>query len=113
MVRSKCYLLLFRLLGEKDGLDVGQDTTLGDGDSREKFVQLLVVTDGELKMSWDDSGLLVVTGSITGQLEDLSSEVLEDGSQVDRGTSTNALGVVALAEEPVDTANGELETSPG
>ena len=30
-------LLLFRLLGEKDGLDVGQDTTLCDGDSREKF----------------------------------------------------------------------------
>ena len=30
-------LLLFRLLGEKDGLDVGQDTTLCDGDSREKL----------------------------------------------------------------------------
>ena len=46
MVGRKCDLLLFRLLGEKDGLDVGQDTTLGDGDSREKFVQL-VVTDGK------------------------------------------------------------------
>ena len=62
-------------------------------------------------MSWDDSGLLVVTGSITGQLEDLSSEVLEDGSQVDRGTSTHSLGVVAFAEESVDSANGELKTS--
>ena len=113
MVGRKCDLLLFRLLGEKDGLDVGQDTTLGDGDSREKFVQLLVITDGELKMSWDDSGLLVVTGSIASQLEDLSSEVLEDGSQVDRGTGTNTLSVVALAKEPVDTADGELETSPG
>ena len=111
MVRSKCYLLLFRLLGEKDGLDVGQDTTLGDGNSREKFVQLLVITDGELKMSWDDSGLLVVTGSVASQLEDLSSEVLEDGSQVDRGTSTHPLGIVAFAEESVDSANGELKTS--
>ena len=113
MVRSKCYLLLFRLLGEKDGLDVGQDTTLGDGDSREKFVQLLVITDGELKMSWDDSGLLVVTGSVASQLEDLSSEVLEDGSQVDRGTSTHSLGVVAFAEKSVDSANGELKSSSG
>ena len=110
MVRSKCYLLLFRLLGEKDGLDVGQDTTLGDGDSREKFVQLLVITDGELEMSWDDSGLLVVTGSVASQLEDLSSEVLKDSSQVDGGTSTHALSVVAFAQETVDTSNGELET---
>ena len=111
MVGRKCDLLLFRLLGEKDGLDVGQDTTLGDGDSREKFVQLLVVTDGELKMSRDDSGLLVVTSGISGQLEDLSSEVLEDGSQVDRGTSTHSLGVVAFAEESVDSADRELKPS--
>ena len=111
LVGRKFDLLLFRLLGEKDGLDVGQDTTLGDGDSREKFVQLLVITDGELKMSWDDSGLLVVTGSIASQLEDLSSEVLEDGSQVDRGTSTHPLSIVAFAEESVDSANGELKSS--
>ena len=109
MVGRKCDLLLFRLLGEKDGLDVGQDTTLGDGDSREKFVQLLVITDGELKMSWDDSGLLVVTGSVASQLEDLSSEVLEDGSQVDRGTSTHSLSEVAFAEESVDSADRELK----
>ena len=110
MVGRKCDLLLFRLLGEKDGLDIGQDTTLGDGDSREKFVQLLVITDGELKMSWDDSGLLVVTGSVASQLEDLSSEVLEDGSQVDWGTSTHSLGVVSLAEESVDATDGELKS---
>ena len=35
--------LLLRLLGEEDGLDVGQDTSLGDGDTGEQFVQLLVV----------------------------------------------------------------------
>ena len=50
--------------GEEDSLDVGKDTTLSDDDSREKLVQLLVITDGKLQMSWDDSGLLVVTGSI-------------------------------------------------
>ena len=103
-------LLLLGLLGEKDGLDVGEDTTLGDGDTREKLVQLLVITDGELEMSGDDSGLLVVTGSVASQLEDLSSEVLKDSSQVDGGTSTHALSVVAFAQETVDTSNGELET---
>ena len=111
MVGRKCDLLLFRLLGEKDGLDVGQDTTLGDGDSREKFVQLLVITDGELKMSWDDSGLLVVTGSVASQLKDLSSQVLHDSSHVDWGTSSNTGSIVSLAEQTVDTSNWELESS--
>ena len=75
--------LLVVLLGEKDGLDVGQDTSLSDGHSRQEFVQFFVVSDGELKMSWDDSCLLVVTGGVTGQLQDFSGQVLEDGSQVD------------------------------
>jgi hypothetical protein len=44
-------------------LDVGEDTSLGDGYSGQQLVQLLVVTDGELEMSGDDSGLLVVSGS--------------------------------------------------
>mgnify|MGYP006919645496 CR=1 FL=1 len=36
---------LLGLLGEEDGLNVGQDTSLGDGDTGEQFVQLLVVPD--------------------------------------------------------------------
>ena len=113
MVGRKCDLLLFRLLGEKDGLDVGQDTTLGDGDSREKLVQLFVITDGQLEMSWDDSRFLVVTGSVASEFKNLSSEVLHDGSQVDWCTSAYTLGIVALAEETVDTSNWELKSSPG
>ena len=106
----KRYLLLLGLLGEEDGLDVGEDTTLSDGDTREKLVQLLVITDGELKMTGDDSRLLVVTGGVASQLEDLSGEVLEDGRQVDGGTGANALSVVSLAQESVDTTNGELKS---
>ena len=103
-------LLLLCLLGEKDGLDVGEDTTLSNGDSREELVQLLIITDGKLKMSGDDPGLLVVTSGITGQLEDLSSEVLEDGSQVDRGTSTHSLSIVSFAQESMDATDGELKS---
>ena len=62
-------------------MDVGKDTTLSDGDSRKKLVQLLVIADGKLQMSWDDSGLLVVTGRVACKLEELSSEVLHDQSQ--------------------------------
>ena len=67
-------------------MNVGQDTTLGDCDVSEKLVQFLIVADGQLEMTGDDTGLLVVTGGVTSQLEDFSSEVLKDGSEVDGST---------------------------
>ena len=94
-------------------MDVGQNTTLGDGDTGQKFVQLLVVSDGQLKMSGDDSGLLVVSGGVTCQLKNLSGEVLKDGSQVDWSASTNTLSVVSFAEKTVDTSDWELKSSTG
>ena len=109
---SKDLLGLLGLLGQKYGLDVRQYTTLGDGHTGEELVQFLVVTDGQLKMTGDDPGLLVVTGSVASQLENLSSEVLHDGGQVHGGTSSNTLGVVSLAEQTMDTSDGELESGP-
>ena len=94
-------------------VNVWKNTTLGDCDVPKKLVQLLVVADGELKVTWDDTGLLVVTSGVTGQLEDLSSQVLEDGGEVDWGTSTNTLSVVALPQETVDTTDWEGQTSLG
>ena len=98
---------------ERTLVDVGQNTTLGDGDVTQKLVQLLIVPDGELEMTGDDTGLLVVARSVTGQLEDFGSEVLENGSEVDGSTGTDTLSVVALAEKTVDTTDGESETSLG
>ena len=54
-------------------VNVGQDTTLGDGDMAKELIQFLIVTDSELKMTRDDTGLLVVTSGVTGQLKNLSS----------------------------------------
>merc|ERR550519_185752 len=45
------------LLGEEDGLDVGQDAALGDSNAGQQLVQLLVVPDGELEVPRDDPGL--------------------------------------------------------
>ena len=106
-------LLLFGLLGEEHCLDVGEDTTLGNGNTGEELVQFLVIANGKLEVTGDDPCLLVVTGSIAGQLEDLSSEVLHDGSQVDWSTSTYTLGIVSLAEKAVNTSYRELKSSPG
>ena len=94
-------------------MNVGEDTALGDGNVSEKLVQLLIVADGELKVAGDDTGLLVVARSVASQLEDFGSEVLKNSGQVDGSAGTNTLGVVALAEETVDTADGESQTSLG
>lgn len=94
-------------------VDVGEDTALGDGDVAQKLVQLLVVPDGELEMTGDDTGLLVVTGSVAGQLENFSGEVLENGGEVDGSTGTDTLCVVALPQETVDATDWECETGLG
>ena len=105
--------LLGGLLGEKDGVDVGEDTTGGDGDTSEKLVELLVVLDGEGDVTGDDTALLVVAGGVTGELEDLGTEVLEDGGEVDGSTGTHAGGVLALTEVTADTTDGELKSGLG
>jgi len=86
------------LLGEKVLVNVGQDTTLCDCDVSEKLVQFLIVADGELEMTRDDTSLLVVTGGVTSQLKNFGREVFEDSSEVDGSTSTNTLSVVTLSE---------------
>jgi hypothetical protein len=111
MPDEKYLSLLFGLLGEKDGLDVGEDTSLSNGDSGQEFIQLFVITDSQLQVTGDDPGLLVVTGSIAGQFKNLSCQVFHNGSQVDRGTSSDTFSIVSLAEETMDTTNGELKSS--
>lgn len=94
-------------------MNVGENTTLGDGDVAKKLVQLFIVADGELKVTGNDTSLLVVASSVAGKLKNFGSEVLENSSEVDRSAGTDTLGVVALAEETVDTTDGESETSLG
>ena len=103
---------LLRLFGEEHSLDVGENTSLGNCDTSKELVQFLVIPDGQLEVTGDDPGLLVVTGSIASQLKNLSCEILHHSSKVDRGTSSNTLSIVSLAEETVDTSNWELESSP-
>lgn len=111
-------------------MNVWKDTTLGDGDMTQKFVQLLIVTDSKLKVTRDDTGLLVVTSGIARQFENFGSKVFKDGSEVNGSacriykylylnerrellTSTNTLSIVALAKKTVNTSNRERETGLG
>ena len=88
-----------------------EDTTGGDGNILHELGELLVVSDGELDVSWDNSALLGVLGGVTGELEDLSGEVLKDGSEVHWGTGSDSVGVLSLLEESGDSSNWELKSS--
>jgi len=92
-------------------MDVGEDTTLGDSDVTKELVQFFIVADGELEMSWDDTSLLVITGSVTSQLEDFGRKILKDSGEVNWRTSTDTLSIVAFSEESVDTTNRESKPS--
>ena len=105
--------LLAGLLWEKNGVDVWQDTTAGDGDGGQELAELLVVPDGELDVPWDDPGLLVVPGGVSGQLEDLGGEVLKDGGEVDWSAGSDSGGVLSGLQIPADPSDGELESSLG
>merc|ERR1712153_159971 len=76
----------------------------------EESVELFVVSDSELDVSWDDSCLLGILGGVTGELEDLSGEVLKDGSEIDWGTGTDSVGVLSLLKESGDSSDWELKS---
>ena len=99
------------LAGEQEDVDVGEDTTGSDGGGAEKTVKFLIVADSQLDVAGHDTGLLVVLSGVACELEDLSGEVLKDGSAVHGGTSTDTLSVAASLDEAIDTANWELWTS--
>jgi len=43
---------------------------------------LFVITNGKLEVTRHNTGLLVITSSISSQLKDLGSEIFKDGSKV-------------------------------
>ena len=109
-MRHVSSLALAGWLDESD-VDVWKNTTGGDSSILKKLVQLLVISDGELNVSWDDSSLLGVLGGVTSELEDLGGEVLKDGGEVDWGAGADSSSGSVLLEESGDSTDWELETS--
>lgn len=106
-------LLLFRglgLLGQKNGLDVWKHSALGDSYTGQQLVQLLVVADGELKVTWHDSRLLVVAGCIASQFQDFSRQVFENGGEVHWCSGANARCIVSFPQKSVNSTNWELKS---
>ena len=64
--------LLLGLLRQQDRVDVRQDTASRDRDRTQQLGQFFIVSDGQLDVSRYDSGLLVVSGGVTGEFENFS-----------------------------------------
>ena len=94
-------------------MDVGENTTTGNGDSSKQFIQLFVVLDCQSDVTGHDSRLLVVASSVSGKLKNLGAEVLQDGSKVDGGSSSHTGGILSGTQVSADTTNRELQTCLG
>ena len=91
--------------------DVGEDTSFGNGGVVQELVEFFVVSDGEKDVSGDDSGLLVVLSGVTGEFQNFSSQVFEDGGEIDGGSSTDSFSVVGMSKESSDSSDWELKAS--
>lgn len=100
------------LLADQRLVDVRNDTTTSNG-RLDECVQLFVSSDGQLQVTGSDTLHLQVLGRVACQLQNLSSQVLEDGCGVDGsgGADTSVAGGPVL-RVPVDPAHGELEPRP-
>lgn len=78
-----------------------------------KLVQFLIVSDGELKMTGNNTRLLVISCSVPSKFKNFGRKIFEDGRKIDWCTGTNTLGIVSFSEESVDTTDWECKTSLG
>jgi len=90
-------------------MNIRQDTGFGDSTELKQFGELLVASNGQLKVTRSDSSLFMITGSVSRQLEDFGGEIFEDGCEVDRGTLIDSIREIGLSESLEDASDGELE----
>jgi hypothetical protein len=109
-VVSSATCLFAALLGKEDRMDVGKDTSRSDGDTSQKSVEFLIVLYGKSDVTGHDTALLVVSGGVSGKLQDFGAEVFENCGEVDRCSGSHSGGIFSLTQVTTDTTDGELQT---
>ena len=99
------------MLAKKESLNVGEDSTVGNGGLSDDLVELLVVADGKLDVAGQNSHLLGFHAGVAGKLNDLTTEVLEDSSGEDTSALADSIGVTSLLVHAVDAADWERDIS--
>jgi len=88
-----------------------KDTSEGDG-CADQGIEFFVSADGKLKVAGGDTLNFEILRGVSCELENFSSQVFENGGNVDGSLGSHAhfvLGVVL--QETLDTTAGELESS--
>ena len=96
-------LLVFALLGKEGGVDVGQHSSRGDGDSSQQSAQLFVVAHCQLNVARHNARSLVVASRVAGQLQNFGRQILEHGGQIHGSSGSHALRIAALAQMPMNS----------
>jgi hypothetical protein len=87
-----------------------RDHTTTSNSSLDESVELLITSNSELEVSGCDSFHLKILAGVSGELEDLSCQVLEDSCSVDgRSGSNSAVSANSTLQESVNSSNGELK----
>ena len=94
-------------------MNEGQNASLGDGHTGQQFVQLLVVANGQLQVTWDDALLVQISGSVAGQFDHFGHQILEDGGHVDRSAHLNDRGILALLQQTTNSGHGKDQATAG
>jgi hypothetical protein len=113
IILTGAFIRLFDFFREQHSVDVRKNTSSRNRDTTEEFVQFLVVLDSQSDVSGNDTALLVVTGSITSELQDLGAKVFQDSRKVNRCSSSHAGSVFSQTKVASDTTDGELKSSLG
>ncbi|KAK8962382.1 hypothetical protein KSP40_PGU012910 [Platanthera guangdongensis] len=82
---------------------------MSDRDTQKKLSQLINVFYGKQQVSGDDAALLVVSRDISHQFQNLGGEILENDDKVDRGTTSDVLGIPALLGVSANSSDEELK----
>merc|ERR1711879_798280 len=93
-------------------MNVRHDSSAGNDAVLKNLVQFLVVFNGKLNISWNDSLFLVVARCIASKLEKLRDEVFEHRGHEDRRPRTDSRAIAALFQITLHSADWEGETCP-
>ena len=90
-------------------MNVRDHTTASNG-GLDESVELFITSDSELEVSRGDSFHLEILASVSGELKNLSCQVLEDSCSINgRSGSNSAVSANSTLQESVNSSNGELK----
>ena len=91
-------------------MDIRKNSSSSNGDISKKLVQLFIILHCKSNVPGNDTALFVITSSVSSKLEDLSTKVLKNSSEVNGCSSSDTASVLSLTEVPSDTTDRELKS---